>query len=225
MIELYTASTPNGQKISIALEELGLPYIVRAVDLGKGEQKEPGFLAINPNGRIPAIVDRDAGDFPIFESGAILIWLADKAGKLLPTEAKARSEVLQWLFFQMAGVGPMMGQASVFYRYAPKTIDYAIERYQKESRRLLAVLDARLEGREYLCGAYSIADIANFTWASGYAWPGVDVSGLDNLLAWIERIKARPAVQRGMAIPEKLDLEAAIAKPEKVLETARSMLV
>ena len=225
MIELYTASTPNGQKISVALEELGLPYTVHPIDLRQGEQKEPWFLEINPNGRIPAIIDRDADDFAVFESGAILIWLADKAGELLPTEPKARSEVLQWLFFQMAGVGPMMGQASVFYRYAPKTIDYAIERYQKESRRLLSVLDDRLDGREYLCGEYSIADIANYPWASGYAWPGIDVTGLDNLLAWIERVGVRPAVQRGMAIPEKLDIAAAVAKPEAVLETARSMLV
>lgn len=225
MIELYTAPTPNGQKISVALEELELPYAVHRIDLRAGEQKEPWFLAINPNGRIPAIVDRDAGDFPIFESGAILMWLADKAGRLLPTEPMARSEVVQWLFFQMAGVGPMMGQASVFYRYAPKTIDYAIQRYQKESRRLLSVLDARLEGREYLCGEYSIADIANFTWASGHAWPGVDITGLHNLKAWIDRIAARPAVVRGMAVPEKIDLKAANERPEKLLQTARAMLV
>ncbi len=225
MIELYTAPTPNGQKISVALEELELPYRVHRVDLGRGEQKEPWFLEINPNGRIPAIIDRDAGEFPIFESGAILVWLAEKTGRLLPSEPKARSEVLQWLFFQMAGVGPMMGQASVFYRYAPKTIDYAIRRYQKESRRLLSVLDARLEGREYLCDEYSIADIANYTWASGYAWPGVNVTGLDNLLAWIERVGARPAVRRGMAVPERIDLEAANEKPQEVLKTARAMLV
>ena len=150
MIELFTAATPNGWKVSIALEELGLPYTVRPISLGKLEQKEEWFLKINPNGRIPAIIDHDNGDFAVFESGAILIYLAEKTGKLLPTEPKARSRVLQWLMFQMGGVGPMMGQANVFFRYAPEKIPYAIERYQRESRRLFEVLERQLKDHHYI---------------------------------------------------------------------------
>ncbi len=141
MIDLYTAATPNGHKVSIALEELGLPYTLKVLDLAAGEQKRPEFLALNPNGRIPVIVDRSAGDFAVFESGAILIYLAEKTGRLLPADAKGRSRVIQWLMFQMGGVGPMMGQANVFFRYFPQKIQPAIDRYQAESRRLLGVLD------------------------------------------------------------------------------------
>ena len=201
MIELYTASTPNGWKASIALEELALPYEVTAIDLGRGTQKEPWFLEINPNGRIPAIRDRDAEGFTVFESGAILMYLAEKAARLLPSDARGRSRVIQWLMFQVGGVGPMMGQANVFQRYAPEKIPYAIERYLRESRRLLAVLDAQLAKGEFLAGDYSIADIANFCWARTHAWPGVDVSGMDHLQRWLARIEARPAVQRGLAVP------------------------
>jgi GSH-dependent disulfide-bond oxidoreductase len=204
LITLYTAPTPNGWKVSVALEELGLPYQVKAIDLGNLEQKEPWFLAINPNGRIPAIVDHELGDFPIFESGAILIHLAEKTGRLMPSDVKGRSLVLQWLMFQMGGVGPMMGQANVFHRYAPEKIPYAIERYQKESRRLLQVLDTRLANNEFLAGDYSIADIANWCWAQGHEWGGIDVSGLVHLERWIQQIKARPAVARGKAIPVKV---------------------
>src|SRR5690349_5065138 len=175
MIELLTAATPNGWKISIALEELGLPYTVKPISLSKLEQKEEWFLKINPNGRIPAIIDHDNGDFQVFESGAILIYLAEKTGKLLPTEPKARSRVLQWLMFQMSGLGPMMGQANVFFRYAPEKIPYAIERYQREVRRLFEVLDTRLGEAEYLAGDYSIADIANWSWVHGYKWSGVGI--------------------------------------------------
>ncbi|ABL99294.1 glutathione S-transferase family protein [Shewanella amazonensis] len=202
MIELYTAATPNGHKISIALEELGLEYRVHALDLMTLEQKKPEFLAINPNGRIPAIVDTDNDDFAVFESGAILLYLAEKTGKLLPTEPKARSEVIQWLMFQMGGVGPMMGQANVFYRYFPEKIPAAIERYQKEGRRLFEVMNTQLEKHAYLAGdEYSVADIATYPWVRIYDWSGVDISGLDALQHWLERITARPAVAKGLAVP------------------------
>jgi GST-like protein len=218
MIDLYTASTPNGWKVSVALEELALPYEVHPIDLGKLTQKEPWFLAINPNGRIPAIIDRDEENFAVFESGAILVYLAEKTGRLLPTDVRGRSQVMQWLMFQMGGVGPMMGQANVFHRYAPEKIPFAIERYQRESRRLLAVLDARLADHEYLAGDYSIADIANFCWARGHAWGGIDVSGLDHLARWITQLEARPAVQRGVAVPKKPE------SAEVVQQTGRSIL-
>ena len=204
MIDLYTASTPNGWKASIALEELALPYEVHRIDLQAGEQKQPSFLAINPNGRIPAIVDRDAGDFAVFESGAILIYLAEKTGALLPSDVKGRSRVMQWLMFQMGGIGPMMGQANVFFRYAPEKIPFAIDRYQRETRRLFEVLDGQLAAHEYLAGDYSIADIASWSWVSTHDWSGVSVDGLPHLGRWFEAIAARPAVQRGRAVPGKL---------------------
>jgi len=203
MIELYTSPTPNGYKISIMLEESGMDYTVHAIDLGKKEQKTPEFLAMNPNGRIPVIVDRDNDDFVVFESGAILIYLAEKSGQFLPREEKERSQVLQWLMFQMGAVGPMMGQANVFFRYFPEKIPAAINRYQHEGRRLFEVLDGQLDGRDYLCGEYSIADIATWPWAVTHEWSGIDVSGLDNLQAWLERIAKRPAVARGRKIPER----------------------
>ena len=221
MIDLYTAETPNGWKISITLEELGLAYRVHALALSKNEQKAEWYLKINPNGRIPAIVDRDAGDFPVFESGAIMIYLAEKAGRLLPQDTKGRSRVIQWLMFQMGGIGPMMGQANVFFRYAPEKIPYAIERYQREVRRLLEVLNGRLEGNEYLAGDYSIADIANWCWVSGYAWAGVSIEGLDHLRRWLDRIAARPAVQRGRKVPPPTDLGTGDAK---TVEGARKFL-
>ena len=164
MITLYTAPTPNGHKISVMLEEIGLPYEVRVLDLSKGEQKEDWYLKINPNGRIPAIVDHDNDDFAVFESGAILLYLAEKTGKLLPREEKARSRVIQWLMFQMAGVGPMQGQAHVFTRYFPEKIPAVIARYQNETKRLYTVLDRQLAGRDYLVDEYSIADIAIAPW-------------------------------------------------------------
>ena len=157
MITLYTTATPNGIKASIALEEMGLPYDVHAIDLSSLEQKQDWFLKINPNGRIPAIVDHDADDFAVFESGAILMYLAEKTGQLMPADPLQRSAVIQWLMFQMGGIGPMMGQANVFFRYAPEKIPYAIERYQRESRRLFEVLDTHLQDREFLAGDYSIA--------------------------------------------------------------------
>ena len=208
MIDLYTAATPNGHKVSIALEELGLPYSLRVLDLSANEQKEPWFLAINPNGRIPAIVDHDEGDFAVFESGAILIYLAEKTGRLMPQDAKGRSRVLQWLMFQMGGVGPMMGQANVFFRYFPDKIQPAIDRYQGEVRRLFRVLNGHLARNEYLAGDYSIADIANWAWVRTHNWSGVAIDDLPNLARWRDRIRARPAVQRGIEMPpSSLDLE------------------
>jgi GST-like protein len=201
MIELYTAPTPNGWKVSIALEELGLPYAAHLVDILKGEQKEPGFLAINPNGRIPAIIDRDADDFAVFESGAILIYLAEKTGRLMPSDAKGRSLVLQWLMFQMGGVGPMMGQTNVFFRYFHEKLQPAIDRYQNETRRLFGVLDGRLRDHEYLAGDYSIADIANWSWVRTHNWSGVSIDHLPHLKRWLNAIAARPAAQKGITVP------------------------
>jgi GST-like protein len=201
MIDLYTAATPNGHKVSVALEELALPYTLKVLDLSKNEQKQPDFLAINPNGRIPAIVDRSEGDFAVFESGACLIYLAEKTGKLMPTDIKGRSRVLQWLMFQMGGVGPMMGQANVFYRYFPEKIQPAIDRYQGETKRLLRVIDGHLQNHEYLAGDYSIADIANWAWVRTHRWSGVEIDDLPNLERWVEAIRSRPAVQRGIHAP------------------------
>jgi len=205
MIDLYTAPTPNGWKASVTLEELGLPYVVHAVDLGKGEQRRPEYLKLNPNGRIPTIVDREAGDFPVFESGAILIYLAEKTGRLMPADAKGRSLVVQWLMFQMGGIGPMMGQANVFFRYFPEKIQPAIDRYQHESRRLFEVLDRRLLEHEWLAGDYSIADIANWCWVRTYRWSGVDIEGLTGLRRWMDAMKERPACRRGIEVPVKVE--------------------
>jgi glutathione S-transferase len=224
MIELFTASTPNGWKASITLEELNLPYTVRRIDFSKNEQKEPWYLKINPNGRIPAIVDHDNGDFAVFESGALMIYLAEKAGALLPRDVKGRSLVIQWLMFQMGGVGPMMGQANVFYRYAPEKIPYAIERYQREVRRLFEVLNARLADNEYLAGDYSIADIANWSWVRGYKWSGVDLEGLPHLRRWLDVIAERPAVKRGVDVPERVDLEEMLRKADEAKAKVQSML-
>ncbi|RBJ80545.1 glutathione S-transferase [Pseudomonas sp. MWU12-2534b] len=211
MIDLYTAATPNGHKVSILLEELGLPYTVHALSFDKREQKAPAFLKINPNGRIPAIVDRDNGDFPVFESGAILVYLAERSGQLLPADAKGRSIVMQWLMFQMGGIGPMQGQANVFFRYFPEKLQGAIDRYQHETRRLYEVLDTRLQQVEYLGGDYSIADIATFPWVRGHEWSGVSVQGLPALQRWMAALEARPAVQRGLQVPQRSD-DASVVK-------------
>ena len=226
MIDLYTAATPNGHKISIALEELALPYAVHALDLQTNAQKEPWYLKINPNGRIPTIVDRDAGGFAVFESGAILIYLAEKTGRLLPTDAKGRSRVLQWLMFQMGGIGPMMGQANVFYRYLPEKIPLAIDRYQGEVKRLFRVLDERLAASEYLAGDYSIADIANWSWVRTWKWSGVPIDDLPHLSRWVDQIRARPAVQAGLQKPpSRSDLTEDDAQARKFIEEARKMVV
>ena len=202
MIDLYTSSTPNGIKASVALEELALDYTVRPITLSKGEQKTPEFLSLNPNGRIPVIVDKDNDDFVVFESGAILIYLAEQTGRLLPTDVNGRSLVMQWLMFQMGGIGPMMGQANVFYRYLPEKIDLAIQRYQKESRRLFEVLDGRLADNEYLAGDYSIADIANWCWARTYKWSGIEIDDLEHVKRWLYQIRGRPAVELGIKVPD-----------------------
>ncbi len=230
MIDLYTAATPNGHKVSIALEELALPYELKVLDLTQGEQRLPTFLAINPNGRIPAIVDRSDApgeeDFAVFESGACLMYLAEKTGQLMPTDAKGRSRVVQWLMFQMGGIGPMMGQANVFYRYFPEKIQPAIDRYQGESKRLFRVLDGHLKDHEFLAGDYSIADIANWAWVRTHRWSGVAVDDLPHLQRWLAAIRARPAVQKGIEMPpSKMDLtrdgdEAA----KKFSEQARTMV-
>jgi GSH-dependent disulfide-bond oxidoreductase len=221
MIELLTSETPNGWKISIALEEMGLPYTWRHIKLSEREQKQDWYLALNPNGRIPTIIDHDAGDFAVFESGAILVYLAEKSGKLLPQEPKGRSLALQWLMFQMSGVGPMMGQANVFYRYAPEKIPYAIERYQREVRRLFEVLDRQLARHEYIAGGYSIADVALWPWIHGHEWSGVGLEGLDHLQRWHDAIAPRLAVQRGLAVPPKADLGD---KTQQTVEATRKFL-
>lgn len=207
-LTLYTAATPNGYKASVALEELGLAYQLVKVDLAAGEQKQRWFLTLSPNGRIPALVDSDDGeDFAIFESGAILMHLAEKTGRLMPTDWKGRSRVVQWLMFQMSGVGPIMGQANVFFRYFPEKIPAAIARYQGEGRRLFEVLDRQLADNEYLAGDYSIADIANWCWVRTAKWSGIDTAGLDHLARWTDAIAARPAVQKGVTVPEPLKIK------------------
>ncbi|MGQ7958215.1 glutathione S-transferase family protein [Pseudomonas sp. SP16.1] len=217
MIDLYTAATPNGHKASIALEELGLPYQVHALSFERKEQKAAAFLRINPNGRIPAIVDRDNDDFAVFESGAILIYLAEKTGQLLPSDAKGRSRALQWLMFQMGGVGPMQGQANVFFRYFPEKLQGAIDRYQHETRRLYEVLDTRLGEAEYLAGDYSIADIACFPWVRAHDWAGVSLDGLAHLQRWLDAIAARPAVLRGLQVPQRETDEARLVKAAQAM--------
>ncbi len=226
MIDLYTAATPNGHKVSIALEELGLSYTLKVLDLARNEQKTPAFLAINPNGRIPAIVDHEAGGFAVFESGACLVYLAEKTGRLMPTDAQGRSLVMQWLMFQMGGIGPMMGQANVFFRYFPEKIPAVIDRYQGESKRLFRVLDARLKDHEFLAGDYSIADIANWAWVRTHRWSGVEVDDLPHLVRWRDTIRARAAVQRGIEQPaSRVDLTRdGDEGARKFAEEARTMV-
>ncbi|QDF95647.1 glutathione S-transferase [Azoarcus sp. DD4] len=205
MITLYTWGTPNGYKISIALEELGLAYEVRPVDITRGDQLTPEFLALNPNNKIPVIVDSDGpGGTPItlIESGAILIYLAEKTGRLLPADPRARIEALQWLMLQMGSVGPMLGQAHHFLRFAPSAVPYAIERYSKEAARIYGVLNTRLRGREWLAGDdYSIADIATWPWIARHEWQGIELARFPEVKRWFDAIAARPAVQRGRKVP------------------------
>lgn len=217
MIDLYTSPTPNGWKASCTLEELGLDYNVKLVNLMQQEQKEPAFLVLNPNGRIPVIKNTQTGDV-IFESGAIMIYLAELTGKLLPTNGPKRYEVLQWLMFQMGGVGPMMGQANVFFRYFPEKIPAAIDRYQGESQRLLYVLDKHLADREFLCDDFSIADIANWCWARTHEWSGVDISEMTNLKRWIDTMHAREGCYKGIKVPGKVD-------PEEILKSGKKIIV
>ena len=206
MIDLYTWSTPNGRKVSIMLEEIGLPYTAHAVDIGKDEQFKPEFLKISPNNRIPAIVDDEGpegGRFQLFESGAILLYLAWKTGRFLPTRVTRQFESIQWLMFQMGGVGPMFGQAHHFLRAAPEPVPYAIERYTKEARRLYKVLDGHLARHEYLADEYSIADMATYPWAARHEWHKVDLNEFPSVKRWFDAIGARPAVQAGMLVPKR----------------------
>lgn len=204
MIDLYTAPTPNGWKASVVLEELELPYTVKRINILEGDQRSPDYIALNPNARIPTIVDNDEDGFVVFESGAILLYLAQKTGRLMPADAKGSSLVTQWLMFQMGGLGPMMGQSNVYFRYAKEKYQPAIDRYQNESKRLMTVLDRRLQDHEYLAGDFSIADIANWCWARTHAWSGVDVSDLPNLQRWLDLLEERPGCQRGVVVPEDL---------------------
>lgn len=227
MIDLYTSATPNGHKASVTLEELGLPYEAHNIRLPQGDQKTPEFLAMNPNGRIPVIRDRDADNHVVFESGAIMIYLAEKTGRLLPAKEPERSRVMQWLMFQMGGIGPMMGQANVFFRYFPEKIQPAIDRYQNETRRLFEVLDTALEDNEWLAGDFSIADIANWCWVRTYRWSGVSRDGLPNLDRWLDQLKNRPACQAGVQVPEPRpqDGELTGEAAEKFAKNAQSILV
>ncbi len=218
-IRLYTAATPNGWKISIALEEMGLPYEVRVIDFASQEQKAGWYIKLNPNGRIPTLVDEDG--FTLFESGAILIHLAEKSGKFLPRDVHGRSRVIQWLMFQMSGIGPMMGQANVFLRYFPEKIPAVIERYQREVTRLFGILDRQLASHEYIAGEYSIADMALWPWVSGYEWSGVGIDEFPSLERWLAGVGARPAVQAGRDVPIKRDRAAEI---EQAMKAAPKML-
>ncbi|GHD67527.1 glutathione binding-like protein [Jeongeupia chitinilytica] len=220
MIDLYYWTTPNGHKVSIFLEETGLDYTIHPVNIGKGEQFDPAFLKIAPNNRIPAIVDRNPVDggapVPLFESGAILLYLADKTGKLIPQDLRGRNAALQWLFWQMGGLGPMAGQNHHFSQYAPEKLPYAIERYVKETARLYAVMDKRLGEAAYLAGdEYSIADIAAYPWVVPYERQGQDLANFPNLKRWFDAIAARPAVQRAYAKAEAINPPKPMDEAEK----------
>jgi GSH-dependent disulfide-bond oxidoreductase len=225
MIDLYTAPTPNGHKASCTLEAMGLDYETHFVNISEGEQRTPEYLALNPNGRIPAIVDRDNDDFAVFESGAIMIYLAEKTGQLMPADAKGRSKVLQWLMFQMGGVGPMMGQANVFYRYFPEKIQPAIDRYQNEARRLFEVLDGHLANNEWLADDYSIADIANWCWVRTHKWSGASIDGLEHLERWLNVMRDQPGMSKGIDVPFSLgNLLDDEEEAEKFANNARNLL-
>ena len=201
MIDLYTWTTPNGRKVSIMLEELGVDYTAHSIDISKDEQFNPDFLKIAPNNRIPAIVDHDTG-IQMMETGAIMLYLAEKYGKFLPTDEKGRWAAIEWLMWQMGGVGPMLGQVHHFVKYNPGKSEYAEERYSKEARRLYGVLDRRLEGREFIVGEYTITDMATFPWIARYDWQQIDLNKFPNVRDWYVRIAERPAVQRGYQIPK-----------------------
>ena len=223
MINLYTSPTPNGHKISCTLEALEIPYKAHAINLMEGEQLTKNFLQISPNGRIPAIVDTD-NNLSIFESGAILIYLADKKGELIPTSTKERSNVIQWLMFQMSGIGPMMGQANVFFRYMPEKIPTAIDRYQNECRRLFKVLDKQLSKQNWIAGDYSIADIANWCWVRTYKWSGVNVEGLDNLMSWSQRMYEQPGMLKGIEVPFKVENLLKKENAEKFIKESNKII-
>ena len=220
MIDFYTAPTPNGHKVSCTLEAMELEYETHVVNLMENEQKKPEFLAISPNGRIPAIVDRDADNLPIFESGAIMIYLAEKTGKLMPTDLNERAKVLVWLMFQMGGIGPMMGQANVFFRYFPEKIQPAIDRYQNEGRRLFEVLNTHLAKQDWLAKDYSIADIANWCWVRTYKWSGISIEGLNHLERWMKSMYDQPGMSAGLEVPIKM--ESLLDDDKKAKEFAKN---
>ena len=203
MIDLYTWTTPNGRKVSIMLEELGVEYTAHSINIGSGDQNKPEFLKIGPNNKIPVIVDSDTG-VSIMESGAILVYLAEKHGKFLPTEINKRMEVMEWLMWQMGGLGPMLGQAHHFLHFNPGKAEYAEERFKSEVERLYGVLNTRLEGRDFICDEYSIADMACWPWISRYEWQGIDLAGFPNVRAWYQRLLARDAVQKGYDVPKAM---------------------
>ena len=216
IIDLYTAATPNGYKVSIMLEELGVKYKVYKVNLSKGEQKEKWFLDMNPNGRIPVLkFDKKV----IFDSGAILYFLANKYNKFLPLDKIKRIEVMQWLMFQMSGIGPMQGQANVFYRYLDEKIPIAISRYQNECRRLYEVLDKQLDGKDWICDDYSIADIANWCWIRVYYWAGINLDGLKNLKRWMNLMENRPACIKGVEIPKRETSKKLVRSVKKIIQS------
>ena len=220
MIDFYTAPTPNGHKVSCTLEAMELEYETHVVNLMENEQKKPEFLAISPNGRIPAIVDRDVDNLPIFESGAIMIYLAEKTGKLMPTDLNEKAKVLEWLMFQMGGIGPMMGQANVFFRYFPEKIQPAIDRYQNEGRRLFEVLDNHLAKQDWLAKDYSIADIANWCWVRTYKWSGISIESLNNLERWMKAMYDQPGMSAGLEVPIKM--ESLLDDDKKAKEFAKN---
>ena len=220
MIDFYTAPTPNGHKVSCTLEAMELEYETHVINLMEDEQKKPEFLAISPNGRIPAIVDRDVDNLPIFESGAIMIYLAEKTGKLMPTDLNEKAKVLEWLMFQMGGIGPMMGQANVFFRYFPEKIQPAIDRYQNEGRRLFEVLDTHLAKQDWLGKDYWIADIANWCWVRTYKWSGISIEGLNNLERWMKAMYDQPGMSAGLEVPIKM--ESLLDDDKKAKEFAKN---
>lgn len=203
MIDLYTWTTPNGRKVSIMLEELGVEYNVHPININEGDQKTPEFLEIGPNNKIPVIVDTDTG-ISVMESGAIMIYLAEKYGKFLPTDPQQKTEVIEWLMWQMGGLGPMLGQAHHFLRFNSGKAPYAEERFSGEVKRLYGVLNTRLEGRDFICDEYSIADMACWPWISRYEWQGVDLADFPNVRAWYQRLLAREAVQKGYQVPKNM---------------------
>ena len=224
MIHLYTSPTPNGHKVSCLLEALKMPYEVHSVNLGKGDQHKPDFIKISPNGRIPAIVDTD-NDLSIFESGAIMLYLADKAGELIPKDVVGRAKVTEWLMFQMGGIGPMMGQANVFFRYFPEKFQPVIDRYQNESRRLFEVLDKQLSKNEWVAGEYSIADIANWCWVRTHNWSGVSIEGLEHLDSWKNKMYEQPGMLKGIKVP--VDRESILKNDkdkEEFIKNAQKMV-
>ena len=221
MIELFTSATPNGHKISIALEELGLMYTVNELNLGANDQKKNRYLKLNPNGKIPAIIDHDNNDFVVFESGAILIYLAEKTGKLLPQNEYDRSITIQWLMFQMGGIGHMMGQATVFYRYWHEEYQPAIDRYQNEVKRLFGVMDVHLNGRTYLSSELSIADIACWPWVKLHEWSGLGLADFPNLSSWLNILGERPSFIKGINTPALILNDS---KKDEFVVGARNML-